>query len=342
MEKKISLKDIANEVGVSIALVSYVLNGKEKEARVGKEMAEKIRKAARELNYQPNQIARSLKSGKTHTLGLIVADISNPFFASLARTIEDEASKKQYTVIIGSSDENSQKLNHLIEVLLERQVDGLIIVPTADSKSQVVNLIDRKIPFVLVDRYFQDVPANCVSTDNYQAAYNAVVHLIKAGYKKIGMVAYNIGLVHMQERERGYKDAMKDHGLLEAAPEIGEVGHNTVKEDVEQIIKTMIAGKTAVNALFFATNTLAINGLKCLNKMNLKIPDDVAVVTFDQGEVFDFFYSPLTYVKQPIEKMGVEAVNLLFEAITGTAAGENRQVCMDSELIIRSSSISGG
>src|SRR5579859_5365370 len=126
MNKKVLLKDVAEHLGVSIALVSYVLNNKEKEARVGEEMAKKIRQAAIDLNYQPNYIAKSLQSGKTNTIGLIVADISNPFFSSIARIIEDEAMKQGYVVIFGSSDENAERSMRLIDVFVNRGVDAFI------------------------------------------------------------------------------------------------------------------------------------------------------------------------------------------------------------------------
>src|SRR5690606_5499858 len=128
---------------------------------------------AAELNYQPNQIAKSLKSGKSFTIGLIVADISNPFFANIARTIEDEAKKDNYTVIFGSSDENAEKSKDLIDVLVKRQVDGFIIAPTENSETQIEYLIKANIPFVLIDRYFPGIESNYVVTDNHQAAYDA-------------------------------------------------------------------------------------------------------------------------------------------------------------------------
>ena len=160
MSKKISLKDIADQVGVSTALVSYVINGQEKEKRVGKKMANKIRQVAKELNYNPNQIARSLRKGSTKTIGLIVADISNPFFGNMARVVEDEADKYGYTVIFGSSDEDPQKSASLIESLVNRQVDGFIIAPVENTEDQIKTLIDRKIPVVLIDRFLKGVESN--------------------------------------------------------------------------------------------------------------------------------------------------------------------------------------
>ena len=219
MKKRVSLKDVANHLGVSTALVSYVVNGKEKEARVGTEMAEKIRKAIAELNYQPNLIAKSLKSGRTNTIGLIVADISNPFFSNIARIIEDEAQKHGYVVIFGSSDESAKKSKDLVDVFLNRQVDAFIIAPAAGTEKQIKALQKRNVPFVLIDRYFHDVEADSVRINNFEAAGSAVQHLIKNKRSRIAMMAYDTDLPHMQDRKEGYKAALKDNGhhVLKAA-----------------------------------------------------------------------------------------------------------------------------
>lgn len=337
MKKKVSLKDIAQAVGVSTALVSYVLNDKEKEARVGKEIAEKIRKTALSLDYQPNQIAKSLKSGRSQTLGLIVADISNPFFANIARTIEDEAKKSNYTVIFGSSDENAEKSWDLINVLIKRQVDGFIIAPAENSEKQVEYLNAQNIPFVLIDRYFPDIPSSYVVTDNYQASYNATNHLIDTGHKRIGMLAYKSNLIHMKERKRGYLDAVRDRGLEFDSFLFREVNYANVKGDVEEMMNELLSTKNTIDAIFFATNTLSINGLKFLNKSNLKVPDDIAVVCFDESDTFDFFYSPLTFINQPVIEVGKEAVRALIEQMTSKHSIK-RQISIGSEIIIRRSS----
>src|SRR5688572_19413439 len=177
MNKKVSIKDIAAQVGVSAALVSYVLNNK-KEGRIRRSVAERIREVAKELNYRTNQIARSLKTNKTFTIGLIVADISNPFSSALARIIEDEADRKNYTVIFGSSDENPYRSNKLVETFLNRQVDGLIMAPGETSASLVDLLQQQQVPFVLVDRYFPELDTNYVAIDNCQASSSATQHLV--------------------------------------------------------------------------------------------------------------------------------------------------------------------
>ncbi len=165
--KKVSLKDIAQEAGVSTALVSYVLNGKEREARVGEVIAKRIKEIAKTLDYQPNHLAKSLRSGKTHTLGLLIADISNPFFANIARVVEDESKRNGYTVIIGSCDENAKNSWDLLTVLINRQIDGFIIVSCEKSENQVQYLKDKNIPFVLLDRHFPEIQTDFVATNNY-------------------------------------------------------------------------------------------------------------------------------------------------------------------------------
>lgn len=332
MKKKVSLKDIAQEAGVSTALVSYVLTNKEEKARVGQEMAKKIRKIARKLNYQPNHIARSLKSGRSDTIGLIVADISNPFFANIARTIEDEAKRNNYTVIFGSSDENVDKSRDLINVLLNRQVDGLILIPTEGSEQQIKNLQNQNVPFVLIDRYFPDIPASHISINNYESAYNAVTHLIKMGRQQIGMIAYKTALHHISERKRGYTEAL---GEKKSQMKLARYAH--LKEDIKLAIDQLLKARKPADAIFFATNSLAIEGLKYINELGIRVPEELAVVSFDESEAFDLFYSPVTYVRQPILEMGKTAVRVLLDQIKD-ADKPAELVCIDTELVIRRSS----
>ncbi|MGI8599816.1 MAG: substrate-binding domain-containing protein [Chitinophagaceae bacterium] len=336
MIKKISLKDIALHVGVSTALVSYVLNGKEKEARVGPAIAKKIKKAALDLNYQPNFIARSLKSGKTNTIGFIVADISNPFFSNLARIVEDEAKKLGYTVIFGSSDEQADKSASLISTFKNRQVDGLIIAPAENTQNQIKILQNQNFPFVLIDRFFPSVKANSIRTNNYGAAFEATSHLIKSGYKKIAMLAYETSLYHMQERIQGYKAALKENKITFKNNWLCKVKHNTLEKDVASSISMLMQHKE-VDSFLFATNTLAVEGLKQINKKGLKVPDDVGIVAFDEPDAFDLFYSPVTYIKQNIYEIGKQAVKLLL-LNKDQGIKPITEVVVETKLIIRRSS----
>lgn len=330
--KRVSIKDIAEKVGVSTALVSYVMNGLEKEKRVGAGVVERIREAARELNYSPNQIARSLRKGSTRTIGLIVTDIANPFFGNMARVIEDEAGKLGYTVIFGSSDEDSDKMRRLLDTLIYRQVDGFIIVPAENSENQIRNLLERHIPVVLVDRYFEEVETSYVVLDNFEASYFAVNRLIRKGYRRIGMVAYHSSLVHMKERVRGYEAAMTENGL-EKNIRIGRVSYNAVKADSEVILADFMKGEDRIEALFMATNSISLSCLYYINRNGIRVPDELTLIGFDGNEAFDFFYYPLSFVEQPVADIGRKAVQILAAQMEGST--ETTRIIVNNELIVR-------
>lgn len=330
MKKNVSLKDIAEQVGVSTALVSYVLNNKLKD-RINKDVAAKIRKAAEDLNYRPNQIARSLKAQKTFTIGLIVADIANPFSSQIARIIEDEAKTFGYSVIFGSSDESAEKTNDLIKLFLDRQVDGLIIALPEHTEEQVKYLKKINIPFVLIDRYYPTIQTNSVSINNYSAAQKAIQHLLDNGHERIGVVAYQTSLFHLNERIRGAVDLLADNAL------IGEVGIGSINKDVIAAIDGFLSNPNPVDAIFFTSNLLAISGLKYINSLGIKIPDQLAIVGFDETDAFDLFYVPISYVKQPMAELGSEALKLLLKTIENKETIES--VEFDTELVIRDSSV---
>lgn len=331
MAKRVSLKDIAAKVGVSTALVSYVLNGQEKEKRVGKEVVEKIRKAADEMNYQPNQIARSLRKGTTSTIGLIVADIANPFFGQLARIIEDEASRHNYVVILGSSDESWRKSASLTEIFLNRQVDGFILVPSEGDHILVQSLAQRNIPLVLIDRHFPEIDTDFVVLDNQKATYEATLRLIDKGCRKIKMVAYHSSLSHMNERIKGYRDAMYERNLNQFA-KVEEVETRTMQmaNRMDDIIRN-----TDNEALIFATNTLSIAGLYAIQRNNIQVPNDLLVIGFDGNEAFDFFSPPITFIEQPLLEIGRQAVNAVLKQIQGSE--QKMQLRIASQLVARNS-----
>lgn len=331
MTKRVSIKDIAIKVGVSTALVSYVLNGQEKEKRVGKEVVEKIRQAANELNYRPNQIARSLRKGSTSTIGLIVADIANPFFGHLARIIEDEASRHNYVVILGSSDEDCAKSASLTETFLNRQVDGFILVPSEGDDPLVQSLILKDIPLVLIDRHFPQIESNYVILDNYQATYAATLQLVAGDRRQITMVAYESSLFHMQERIRGYCEAMTAKNLQRFI----RVEKIDAKLDNMDTRMDEIVLREETEALLFATNTLSIAGLYAIRRNDLQIPDDLAMIGFDGSEAFDFFTPSITYIEQPLAAIGKEAVRVLLEQIQG--AQKTFRIELASKLIKRHS-----
>lgn len=328
--KRASIKDIAEKAGVSIALVSYVLNDKFVN-RINKETAKKIKEIAAELNYKPNKIAQSLKSNKTNTIALLVADIANPFTSQVARIIEDETSKRGYMLLIGSSDENEEKLKQLIDLFQKRQVDGFIIAPVENSENIINNLIETKAPVVLIDRPIDNMEIDSIVTNNFEISYQAVNYLINKGKKNIAIFSYKKNLENLKNRVEGYKKALKDSKIYLDSEKIIYIEESKTQSEVYKAIDELNLMTT--DALFFTSNKLAIAALKKLSTLDIKIPEELALVTFDESEAFDIFRVPLTHIKQPIKKISKKAVELLIEKIEKTNLLQ-QQIVYNSEIII--------
>lgn len=335
MEGKISIKDVAKVAGVSPALVSMVLNGKAKQYRISDEVSKRVKKIAKELNYSPNITAKNLRSGKTQLIGLIVTDISNPFYATIARIVEDRAIELNYTILISSTDENYENTKNLIDVFIKKGVEGLIIVPCDGSEKTIRELEESNFPLVLLDRYFPEIniPSSCL--DNVKAAKIATEHLLEQGYKKISLIVYDTGMFHILDRIKGYEDTMRNAGLGQYI-NIEKVNIINPKPDIKIALGHLINEKN-IDAIMFLTNALTINGLYCLNEMGVKIPNDVAVIGFNRNDAFNLFHSPITYIKQPLEKIAKASMDLLVKKIEMN--DYNIKVFSEPELVVQKSSV---
>ena len=251
MPRKSTIKDIADELGVSKALVSFVLNGKSKEKRISEEMTKKVLDTAIKLNYKPNYLAKSLRTGKSHTIALIIADISNPFFAKFARHIEIEASKYNYKLIFANSDEKKDKFSAELEVLKNRQVDGFILIPPIGSEKELQQLQKDKIPFVVVDRFFKKVKTHTVIIDNYTAGYEATMRLVQNQRKNIAILNVNNQLFTMKQRVKGYKDALKQNGIAINTALIKQLKFSHDKNLIMQAIQEII--QEGADGILFTT-----------------------------------------------------------------------------------------
>ena len=333
-KKEISIKDIAKAAGASPALVSFVLNGKQKQYRVSDAMVEKIREIAKELDYKPNGFAKSLRDGTSHTIGVIVSDISNQFFADIVKNIETTAEEYGYMALFASSDERADKLADLTEKMLRKEVDGMIVVPCDGSESTIKMLEDRGVPLVLLDRYIPGVKTDYVSLNNRKAAYEATEHLIRQGYRRIGFVGYGSNLTNMKERVEGYSQAMTAHNEKDSII-IKQVEMDNLDKSCEKAMNSLIDNK--VDAILFATNSITIKCLYYIQRKGIRIPDDLGLVCFDGESAFDFFYAPVTYVSQPLERMARKAVEILIEHLESNDC-LTQQVEADGTLIKRASS----
>jgi len=336
--KKVSLADVAKSLGVSKTLVSLVLNDKGDEKGISKDTQSRVRNKVKELNYKPNQFARGLRVGKSNTIGLVVADISNSFYAKICRSIEDNCTANGYNLIICSSDENPEKESTLIQMLIDRQVDGLIISTTQNNNKDINLLKKSNFPFVLIDRHIPNIESNFVIVDNKAGAKNAVEHLIRLGKKRIGHLTISPShLSSLKDRTAGYKEALKENKIKFDDSLIREISFENIKEDVRSALKELMSAPQSINSLFVANNNIAVACLACLKEINISIPQDIALVSFDDIDAFNLCSPPVSAVSQPILKMGEQAVKILIENIKNTKVTEPVKVLLPTQLEIRQS-----
>jgi LacI family transcriptional regulator len=340
MKKKVSLKDIAESLNVSSTLVSMVLNGQSKLHGISSITEEKVKAKAKELNYKPNSVARGLRTGKSFTIGLIVTDISNSFYAQIARRIESRASEHGYHLIFCSSDECIEREEELIQMLRGRQVDGLILATTFQGNSVLNELIEEEYPFVLIDRFIPGLSANYVVVDNYNSSMKAVERLIANGHKEIGLLTISPShLSTIRDREKGYKDALKKHNTGIPSDNICEIPFDKIHDQVGIELKKLMNKPKPVTALYATNNNIAKACLWHLESMNLRIPEDVALLSYDDIDVFKFCNPPVTAISQPIHEIGDQALDILLELLkSGTQKkGEERQIVLSANVIVRKS-----
>jgi len=336
VKKKISITDIAKQLDISITTVSFVLNGKAEEKRISKEVIEKVLNLVAELNYKPNQLAKSLRTGKTHIIGLIVEDIANAFFANIARQIEDNAYKKGYRIIYCSTENIPNKSKELISMFRDRHVDGYIITPSEGIEEEIKALLDDGLPVVLFDRYLARVPTNYVVIDNYGGTFAAANHLLQQGYNQVAFITIKSEQTQMLERLYGYERAMKMHHkeIL-----VKRVGYLNMREEVVQQTCSFIKENPNVDAILFATNYLGIYGIEALKLLKIKIPTEMGVVSFDDHDLFQVYSPTITVIQQPIEEISNQLIKILLENLSGSIKPrKNQTMILPPNLVIRESS----
>lgn len=322
MLKRVSLKDIADEAGVSIALVSYVLNGKNTK-RINVDTAEKIKQIAKALNYQPNQIAKSLKNSKTHTIGLVVADISNFFYSYIAGFIEDEVNKYGYNVLFGSAYEDPKKFKNLLEIMVSRQVDGLILAIPDRAEDSVEYIQKLTIPVVIIDRQFPSFEnLNTICLDNYRSSGMVVDKFHELGCKRIASIGLQNNLFHLHERSRGFVEEAQKY------PQIEEVftfnlSESSLNEDIGGVLHKAIY-EDKIDAICCFTNKIAMATLPLLLSYDIKIPDNLAIICYDEVDAYKLFPHPMYYVRQPLKDMSVEAVRYLLSGKNQESLGTKK------------------
>lgn len=313
--KKVSIKDIAEHLKISVPTVSLVLNGRGDEKRISKDTQQRIIKYAKEIQYRPNAFAKGLKKGRSEMIGLIIPDISDAFYARIARRIEKEAAKHHYTVIYSSSEESQEREEELIRSMLDRQVDGLIIASTQKNKKQIESLKKMNFPFVLIDRHYPEVETDYVIVDNKEGIAKAVRHMSNSGASNIGFVSITPELEAIKERLAGYKETIKEVGLPLSSSNIKELNRQTYEAQMSSVFDDFSTLSNPLDGIIFATHYLATAGLREMKKRGILLPQEMKMISYDQFSAFDLLEPSITVVKQPIEEIGDSAVDILLNKL---------------------------
>lgn len=338
MKKKIALIDIAQALGVSRTLVSMVLNGQGDQHGISPVTQAKVKAKAKELNYKPNSIARGLRTGKSNTIGLIVTDISNSFYATIARRIEENLRKLGYHLIFCSSDERPEREEELIQMLRGRQVDGLILATTFQETLVLEEMLKDEYPFVLIDREVSTLKTSSIVVDNYNSSKNAVEHLLTANHQEIGLLTISPShLSTIKDREQGYKDALSRAKIPVKAANICEIPFDDIHRQVGLSLQKMLNRSKPITAIYAINNRIGKACLEHLSKMKVKVPQDIALLCYDDIDVFKF--CGVTAVAQPIEKIGDEAVRVLLDQINSApkVSFKAQKIILPAALVLRKS-----
>ncbi|WP_330634630.1 LacI family DNA-binding transcriptional regulator [Anaerovorax sp. IOR16] len=334
MKRQVTMKDIAKEAGVSIATVSMICNNKDK--NISEATRTRILELIAKRGYVPNVMARSLVTKKTKTIGLIIPDITNPFFPEIARGAEDMASKSGYSVIYCNTDDKIKRQDNYIKILTEKMVDGIIFAHSAEKAEADFNKF--RIPIVLIDRDSKaDNVVGRVLVDNEAASMAGVSYLIQQGYKKIAYIAGSMKTKTAQDRLAGYRRALMEHGMpydlkwVKKGSYRSQWGYDAIQEFEKESL--------SFDAIFCGNDLIAIGAIKALKEKGIYVPKDVGILGFDDVYLAQMTTPPLTTIRQPKYEMGYRAAELLIDVIEKEKKQEEKKerIILDTELVIRQS-----
>lgn len=327
-----TIADIAEAAGVSRATVSLALNGK---PGVALQTRQRIMEIAEKLNYQPNASAKGLALQKTQALGVIVPDIGSPFYAELVRGVEQEASANGYHLILCTTAGKLSKEELYLRLLGERRVDGMILMTPRGDEETIRRVQGEEFPLVVVDRDIQAADEVVeVIVDNLHGALAATEHLIGLGYQRIGFINGIPEIQASRDRLRGYRLALQEHGIV---PHDSWICTGDFQEEGGyQCMQKLLNINPSLDAIFAASDLMAIGAIKTIREVRKQIPDDIAIIGFDDIPLAAHLDPPLTTVRQPMAEMGAMACRLLLQLTRGEGVLQ-RKAILQTELVIRAS-----
>jgi LacI family transcriptional regulator, fructose operon transcriptional repressor len=330
-----TIKHVAQAAGVSTATVSRVLAGK---SRFSAEVQERVLAAVKELDYHPNRVARRLRSQQSSIIGLIVADIQNPFFTSITRAVEDMASERRLNVFLCNTDENPQKEAMYLALMRDENVAGVILAPTLQSSQSFHDSVKLDVPVVVIDRRVRDADVDSVLLDNAESAYRIVEHLLDDGRRRIGAI-FGINSTTGRERREGYVRALRDHDL-EPTPELVTYVPARVEAGYEATLKLLSLAEPP-DAIFTSNGLLSLGAYRALRESGIEIPDRIGFASFDETAWTSLVEPAITVIEQPTYDMGQIAAELLLKRLEDPAR-PGRQVTLKGKLVVRKSCANHG
>lgn len=328
-----TIRDVAQAAGVSITTVSHVINGTR---FVSDQVAADVRRAMLELGYRPNVLARGLRSGKTRTIGLIIPDNSNLFFAEVSRVIENVSFQNGYSLIICNSDDNLVKEKSYLDTLVEKQVDGIIFISAGSYSKDIEKLVQSRTPVVVVDRDFEGLPADTVLVDNQLGGYLATQYLIQLGHRHIACISGPSEVNPSADRLIGFRKALREAGLLIEEELIlrGDFHYQSGERCMHQLLEL----NRPFSAIFVCNDMMAIGALKAAHNRNLRVPQDISIIGFDDIPIAEAISPALTTIAQPYDEMATTATNLLLEKLSqpqGNQKNKFERIVLQPHLVIR-------
>jgi LacI family transcriptional regulator/LacI family repressor for deo operon, udp, cdd, tsx, nupC, and nupG len=327
------MNDIARKTGVSIATVSRVLNNS---GNVNEATRAKVLKAIKDLKYRPSRVAKRLrsKSASSHMLGVLIPDIQNPFYVDVLRGIEETAYNMNYAIIMCNYSQDEKKEKLYLEILRSEEIDGLIAAPAREDDPLLKKMVDDGLPVVCVDRGLKNMDVDIVVVDNREGAFRAVQFLIESGYSRIAYIAGLPTIPTSHQREQGYRDAHA-HSRIPLDEELVKYGDSKY-ESGQKLCRELLSLPAPPDAIFAGNNLITLGALETIHKMGLKIPQDIAIIGFDDMVWSSSLNPPLSAVRQPAWEIGKRAGELLIQRIEepGRAC---IQMILKTELMKRSS-----
>ncbi len=327
-----TIKEVAQSAGVSVATVSRVVNHS---GYVSNDLRERVERSMQTLDYKPSALARSLRRQETHTVGLLIPQLNQPFFSTLISAIEKALFAGDYRALICSSEADAKKESAYIDILLRQRVDGVILVPTGDSVENVKRLLRANIPLVLIDRDLPELAINRVLTDNFTGAYLGAQHLLKLGHRCIALIGGPRRSPVLQERINGVRQAFRDYAV-EFNPDLMRLGTSPEFEVGYELARELLRQPVPPTAIFALTDVIAVGVLHAAAELNLKVPEALSVIGFDDIPMAKFMIPALTTIAQPIYGMGETAVEILMRRLNDPERTPET-IQLDDQLVIRKS-----